>query len=126
MNRRPPDDHSGDLFAPPPTISSDLGRAGRDAGMQTAIEHADSIAPGWSDRAFELLVEHTRSRPPPFTSPQFRILATQRGLASPASNMAWGSIFHRARKAGLLVRDGFEQYGDATMHSQTITRWKVP
>lgn len=101
------------------------GNAGRDAGMRVAADHAEDIQPGWTDRAYALLCEYIATKPAPFTSPEFRRIAASRGLSSPASNMAWGSVFMRASKAGLIERNGYVQHGDTTMHTQAVAQWRV-
>jgi hypothetical protein len=107
-------------------LSIDFLRAARDDGIQRAADHADAVSERWSKRAGEMLERYIAAHPGVrFTSPMVRAWGVEHGLESPASKLAWGGVFQSAARRGLIVRDGFEQFGDQTMHLQTVTAWRA-
>lgn len=89
-------------------IDFDAARARREAGMTSALEHAESDAPGWGDRAYALLVEFAREHAAdPWTCEQFRPWAYARGLSRPDEERAFGPVTQRAIRAGAIVRVGY-------------------
>jgi hypothetical protein len=116
--RRHPDTHTLDLFA--------LGEAGRDEGMTRAVEHADAVIPGWSDRAMEMLDEYLSQQPGRFIAPDVRAWAHDRGLPTPPTALSWGSVIRTAAERGKIKRVGYQQYGNATMHTQSVSVWQRP
>lgn len=93
-------------------------------GMNRASSHADSNIPGWSQAAFELLVEYLKLHPTStFISPQLRRWASERGFPEPPTAWAWGSVFNKASRHQLIKRVGYVQYGDSTMHLQSVSQW---
>lgn len=116
--RRRKDTQTLDLFAE--------GQAGRDEGMTQAVEHADDVDPGWSTRAAEMLRAYLPTASGPFIAPEVRAWAYERGLPKPTTNMAWGAVFMSFAKRGLIKRAGYTQYGDKTMHTQSVAVWERP
>ena len=54
-----------------------------------------------------------------------RAYAYAHGLPIAPTQYAWGSPFVRASKAGIIKRVGYRDYGDATMHTQTVAVWRA-
>lgn len=79
----------------------------REAGMQSSVEHANSDAPGWADRAFDALTQYAKEQRAPFTIESFRWWAEARGLEHPPESRAYGGITQRAMKRGVIVRVGY-------------------
>jgi hypothetical protein len=75
----------------------------RDRGIQAAIDHAESVSPGWGDAAYEALVEFARGHEC-FTSEQFR---AQSKVTAPTTPKAFGSIFRKAARNGVIVKHGY-------------------
>lgn len=96
-------------------------------GMTRAKDHAEREHWGWGEEALDYLRGYLRMKPPRFRflAPEMRVWAIQHGLSAPASNYAWGSVFWRARRLGLIVPDGYEQYGDDKMHTQSVRAWRA-
>lgn len=81
-------------------------RIQRDIGIAQAIEHAERVSPEWKDRAYSALKQFcmTHER---FTSYDFR----KSGLiVSPTTDKAFGAVFQRAAKAGLIANVGYEKH----------------
>lgn len=94
-------------------------------GMERAADHAERDLPGWGERAYYYLRLYVASHTEPFVAPELRAWAHRQGLEQPPSAYAWGSVFHRARRAGLISPEGYRQYGDDTMHTQSVRVWKA-
>ena len=96
----------------------------RDAEIGRAVDHANREIPRWSDLAYVALQAFLRIHAGTFIAPAVRQWAETRGVPVPPSNRAWGGVIRRARRAGLIVRDGYCDYGDGSMHLQTVTVWR--
>lgn len=88
-------------------LDFDAARARRDAGIASSTQHADDDAPGWCDRAFDLLCIYASQQPTPWTCETFRPWAYAQGLPVPAEERAWGGITQRALRRGVIERVGF-------------------
>lgn len=78
-------------------------RAARDNGMRRALEHAEREHDGWKHEAYEALVAYARTHRE-FTSEQFR---ADTGMQSPTTPKAFGAVFQRAARAGVITKRGF-------------------
>jgi hypothetical protein len=87
-------------------IDFDVARAARDEGMGRAADHAERVQGGWKDAAFAFLVryagQHAR-----FISEEATQAAEALGYGAPTDSRAWGAIFQRAAREGVIRRDGF-------------------
>jgi hypothetical protein len=81
-------------------------KAQRDAGMKLAADHAEEVSPGWSEAAYQWLRRYANlhSR---FISEHCTSWAAEQGFSSPADPRAWGAVFKRASKEGIIVRVGY-------------------
>ena len=82
------------------------GRQLRDTGMQQAVSHAERIDDEWPDRAYAFLREFAR-RNAQFISENLTGEAISLGYGSPADARAWGAIFSKAARAGVIERIGY-------------------
>lgn len=85
----------------------DAARLARDHGMAASLAHADQDEPGWSDRAFALLVQYAQQEPHPFTIEGFRWWAESNGLGHPPESRAYGGVTRRAIARGAIERVGY-------------------
>lgn len=92
-------------------------------GMWRAADHAGEE---WGDQALANLRGYLLLHPPRwrFVAPQARRWSHERGLELPPNNRAWGAVFFRARRLGIIVPDGFEIYADDAMHTQAVRAWR--
>ncbi len=92
-------------------------------GMSQSAAHAESVDPGFTERAYGLLADFCKSQGTnPFTSEDFRLYAHSSGFEI-AVPKALGAVFKRAAREGLIVRDGF---GKAfARHGSPTIRWRA-
>lgn len=82
-----------------------VARAKADAGREAAGAHADRVIPAWRDLAFAFLelyaMNHQR-----FTGEDVvdAFNADPKGYERPPTDRAWGSIFPRGLRAGVMVK----------------------
>lgn len=81
-------------------------RKARDDGMARAVDHADRDAPGWSNEAYSFLISYARTHDQ-FIAEQFVAYAEHSGLIVPPTGKAYGAVFKRGAKAGIIERIGF-------------------
>lgn len=81
-------------------------RAQRDAGMTQAIQHAERVELDWPDLAYAFLIRYARTHAT-FISEEATAEADRLGYGSPADDRAWGGVFLRASRAGLIRRIGY-------------------
>lgn len=89
-----------------PLPSMDDARAARDAGMQRAIDHAADVCMDWPARAYAFLTRFARTHES-FISEECTEEAERLGFGPPTDPRAWGAIFQKASRSGVIARDGF-------------------
>lgn len=78
----------------------------RDHGIQRAVDHAEREQEGWTDFALSLLRFYASRQSDPFLAEQFVEHCT--GLiALPPDGRAWGGVFKRAARLGIIRRVGY-------------------
>ena len=88
----------------------------RDVGMQQAVDHANEAVSGWSDEAYRWLKTYAKSHKR-FISEHATAWAAEQGFRSPTDPRAWGQVFRRGAKEGIIVRVG---------HGTSLRRHKSP
>lgn len=88
------------------TIDFAEARAARDAGMSKALRHAERIDDEWPDAALGFLYRYARAHEH-FISEEATAEAERLGYGSPADGRAWGGVFKRAAREGIIQRAGF-------------------
>ena len=78
--------------------------------IDSSVEHADAVIPSWSDNAFALLVAYLGKHDGEFCSDQVRSWATNNGLEEPPNRHAWGAVMLRAKREGLIKKNGMGTY----------------
>lgn len=87
------------------TFDNAMARAAADAGMRQALAHAEEEHFGWPDLAYLFLERYARQHQR-FISEDVSDASIAWGLVQPPTLRAWGGIYRRAKKAGLIVCDG--------------------
>lgn len=115
----------GDPPEPPPETLRELAVAARDRGIQTAVDHADAVEPGWSDVAFAYLRQFLADKPSghEFTGEAVRQFAERAGIARPTDKGAWGAVMRRGARAGLMRKIGFTEATDPKVHCNPVSKW---
>lgn len=93
-------------------------------GMRQAAQHADDVEPGWSDRAYGVLLKFASTRDA-FITPELRQYAASSGFPLPTTNMAWGGVVRRAVCAKKIVQIGTQYWSDAVNHPRLVPVWRV-
>lgn len=76
----------------------------RDTGVRQAAEHAEQDVAGWGDAAYDMLKRYARHNSR-FISENCTAWAAEQGFVTLVPK-AWGQVFRRAAKDGLIVRIG--------------------
>jgi hypothetical protein len=86
--------------------ATQVARNRANAGMALAADHAEAVSPGWADEAYAALrsfaMQHQR-----FTSYDFRRACL---IDPPTTAKAFGAVFQRAARAGLIVKIGYDSH----------------
>lgn len=103
-------------------IDFDSARSARDTGMQQAAMHAEIVSEGWSHRAFSALILFAMMQQGGFTSYDFR-MAVKETLDAPPTDKAFGPVFSRAAKAGIIRKTGYTQHPER--HCSPTPVWEA-
>lgn len=98
-----------------------MARAARDAGMQQSLDHAEAVYEGWQDEAYRFLERYARSHAY-FISEDVSDASKAADMNQPPTDRAWGSLYRRAAKDGLIVQDGCGR--SRRRHASICPRWK--
>lgn len=98
----------------------------RDAGLEQAVNHANQVDPGWSDKAYDMFKQWLSGwiKGHKFQIETFRASASARGLPNPPTARAFGQIAVRAKKEGLIKSNGPKPTTGVTAHSCFATEWE--
>jgi hypothetical protein len=103
-------------------------RAARDAGIKQAVDHANAVEPKWSDQAYAVLLDFL-TKPDAyvcsFTSEDVRAHADKLRLPEPPHLRAWGGVFQRASRAGIIAKTGTTTARSANVHCAIIATWRA-
>jgi len=100
-----------------------FARQARDNGINQAVNHADEVHEKWSDTAYELLKKFIRAQRSEFFAEDFRFAVTDL-IPAPPHNRAYGGIFMRAAKAGLIRRVRYGPVKNVKAHRANASVWK--
>lgn len=93
-------------------------------GMKAAIDHADTVTRDWSGRAYAIVQEYLMCfGRTPFKAEDVRLYAELMDLPPPPHNRAWGSVFNRAKKIGIIRSIGTVKVRNPKAHSCYATLW---
>lgn len=95
----------------------------RDEGIKRSVDHADDVIDSWSDRAYRFLNDYIKSNRE-FMAEDVRVASINQ-LPEPPSLRAWGGVFVRAAKSGLIVRIGFRNVINHKAHSTPASVWRA-
>lgn len=97
----------------------------RNDGMVRSECHAEIKSPGWSDRAYRMLLLYIRKIQTPFMTEEVRHFAKQKGLEDPPSQRAWGSVIRRAVKNRVIISVGYGRTLNPNAHRTPANIWAV-
>lgn len=92
-------------------------------GMAQALDHADEVYGGWSEIAYDFLVRFARTRSEAFISEDVSGASKEDPtFPQPPTDRAWGSVYLRAAKSGVIVRAGTGK--SRRRHASICPAWK--
>ena len=97
----------------------------RDAGIQRLADTAESLSPGWSDKAYEILLDYLKTGPREFMTEDVREYAAMIDFTAPASKRAWGGVMVRAKGNKLIEAIGIGSVKNPRAHCANATIWRV-
>jgi hypothetical protein len=92
-------------------------------GIKKAVDHANVEVKGWSDQAYNYLLEYSKKHKE-FMVEDLRE-ASIGTVPKPPNTRAWGGVIVRASKAGVVKRKGFQNVKNAKAHCTPATLWEV-
>lgn len=101
------------------TIEQALARA--DDGMERSMAHAEAACDKWGDLAYSFLESFCR-RQRLFISEDVSDASKRWGMVQPPTDRAWGQVYKRAQKAGLIEMDGTGR--SRRRHASLCPRWR--
>ncbi len=114
-----------DATPPPQAKVLDIvqGRQLRDAGIAKAELHAEQETPEWKTKAFAVLQSFIQLQHSPFMAEDVREYARLINFPQPPSNRAWGGVFVKACKEGLITKLGIQPVKNKNAHCANATLW---
>lgn len=100
-----------------------FARKARDKGIEKAITNADRVSPSWSEKAYALLKEFLHYHKGEFMGEDFRLSVTNK-IESPPHNRAFGGVFMRAAKAGIIERVRYAPVKSVNCHRANASVWR--
>jgi hypothetical protein len=94
----------------------------RDQGIAQALEHADRDTPRWSSIAYEFLCKFAQTHEGEFMAEYVR--AASRGIIPPPPDeRAWGGVFTKAYRAGVIRSVRYERCVSPELHRVPKIVW---
>lgn len=90
-------------------------------GMERALSHAEQECSTWPELAFRFLEMYCRKNLS-FISEDVSSASKDYGLVQPPTDRAWGPIYKRAQKAGMIVMDGTGR--SKRRHASLCPKWR--
>lgn len=95
----------------------------RDKGIEQAIDNAEATHDNWGDLAYSFLIGYAMLHTQ-FMAEDVRVSSI--GIVpEPPSKRAWGGVFVRAKKSGLIKSVGFGCVKNPKAHRTPATVWEV-
>lgn len=93
-------------------------------GIQQSATAQEARLPGWSDAALGYLRRYLSNHWSPFTVEHFREFAERYGLPVPVNGSAYGNVFQRASRDGLIRLVGYQPARRGAAHKRPLRLWK--
>jgi hypothetical protein len=98
----------------------------RDAGIEMAVDHAESEAPGWAGLAYDFILAYARGKKWITCEEVRQAAAEMHAVPEPPDSRAWGGPMRRAAKAGYLHKTNmFKHHEDPKCHAGMAAMWEV-
>jgi photosystem II stability/assembly factor-like uncharacterized protein len=96
-------------------------KAARDIGMEKALAHAENTHAGWKHAAYHFLVLYAKQHAE-FISEDVGDAHEAAGLPQPPTRRAWGSLYRKAAREGIIVQSGIGR--SRLRHATLCPRWR--
>lgn len=93
----------------------------RNKGINKAVLHANSAAPGWTDRALQMLDLYPLQK---FMVEEVREWAYANGLDEAVNDRAWGGVISKAARCGMVLHIGYRVVKNPNAHATPASYWK--
>lgn len=104
-------------------LNISFARQARDKGIKQAVDHANSVDVGWSEKVYALLKDFVKSYSGPFQFESFRLSIA--GLVpEPPHKRAFGAIAAKAAREGLIRRVGYAPVKSVNCHRANASVWR--
>lgn len=102
------------------------GRELAEAGLNLAIENAESKIPDWKETTWRLFKEFLNRRSEPFLIEDFRswVAVNHPDYNWPPTSKAFGFIPLKAARENLIIKVGYGVASNAISHCRPSTMWK--
>ena len=91
-------------------------------GMRKAEDHANEVRPGWSQEAYQFLMEFIQTYKGEFMAEDVREASKGR-VCMPPSKRAWGGVIARASCDGKIRKVGIRSVKNPTAHNANASVW---
>ena len=95
----------------------------RDAGIKTAVDHADAVSEKWSENAYQLLIKFLQSNKR-FMCEDFRSYAAELDFDLPPSGRAFGGVIMRAAREFIIIKIGIQSVKNKKAHLANAGVWE--
>ena len=103
------------------TFEHQAAREAGELGMRRALEHAEAEHVGWGQLALMFLAHYAQQHKR-FTSYELRKAARDWGLVMPPTDKAFGPIFQRAAREGVIHGNGYVAHPER--HASPTVLWE--
>lgn len=97
------------------------GKELRDEGMARSLDNATKDNPEWAEMAFSALLSFAEGYGKPFMAEEVRVWACW--IPNPKSKRAWGAIFSKAARKGIIRKIGYGQVMNPKAHCANACMW---
>jgi hypothetical protein len=91
-------------------------------GMGQALGHAEEARPGWGEVAYEYLLGFAQRHASFISEDVSDETKETHYFPQPPTDRAWGSVYRRALKEGIIARDGVGR--SRRRHASICPRWR--
>ena len=104
-------------------LNISFARRERDKGIAKAMKSADEVSKDWCDKVYALLKEFLHEQKGNFMAEDFRLSVMDK-VDQPRSNRAFGGVFMRAAKEGLIERVAYAPTKNVNSHRANASVWR--
>lgn len=100
------------------------GEKRKQHGMQQAIDHANAVTPGWSEKARQFILKQFLPLHKRFMTEDIRSYAAQVEFELPPHGRAWGGVVAGIAKDFFIINIGTRKVANKKAHRTPATYWE--